>query len=240
MATPTAVIIPTLNEAESITQVVGELAHTPVTRVIVADSGSEDGTCERAEQAGATVVHAGRGYGRACLAGARAASDDDILIFMDGDGADDPVAIAALVAPIEAGDSDFCIGSRVRGRAAAGSLAWHQRWAGISLGAAMGLLYGVRYTDMCALRAIRREVLFELGMVEMTYGWNLEMQMRVARRGLRVREIPVDNRVRLGGESKVAGSWHGSVRAGTRILTTFGRLLISPQAPARSSREARS
>jgi hypothetical protein len=93
----------------------------------------------------------------------------------------------------------------------------------------MGILYGVRYTDLCALRAIRRELLFGLGMREMTYGWNLEMQMRVARAGRRVLELPVDNRARLGGQSKVAGSFSGSLRAGTRIAATFGRLLFAPQ-----------
>jgi hypothetical protein len=92
----------------------------------------------------------------------------------------------------------------------------------------MQLLYGVAYTDMCALRAIRREVLLALGMTEMTYGWNLEMQMRAARSRLRILEVPVNNRTRLGGESKVAGSWRGSFKAGTRILGTFGRLLLAP------------
>lgn len=234
-----AVIIPTLNEAESIARVVSELALSQVARVIVADGGSADGTRERAALAGAAVVNAGGGYGRACLAGAQAASDADILVFMDGDGADDPAAIAALVAPIAADECDFSMGSRVLGQAAAGSLAWHQRWAGRSLGMAMAMLYGVRFTDMCALRAIRRHLLLDLGMREMTYGWNLEMQIRVAQRRLRVLELPVNNRPRLGGESKVAGSWRGSLRAGTRILLTFGRLLLSTRAMPVASREAR-
>jgi glycosyltransferase involved in cell wall biosynthesis len=223
-----AVIIPTLNEAESIGAVVAEIPRGLIERIIVADGGSTDATQERAVRAGAQFLPAGRGYGRACLTGARAAQDAEILVFMDGDGADDPGAIPRLVAPLAAGTHDFVVGSRVRGAAAAGSLGRHQRWAGRGLGMAMRLLYGVAYTDMCALRALRRETLLTLGMTEMTYGWNLEMQMRAARAKLRILEVPVNNRRRLGGESKVAGSLRGSLRAGTRILGTFGRLMFAP------------
>jgi glycosyltransferase involved in cell wall biosynthesis len=220
-----AVIIPTFNEAESIAAVVAEIPRTVVDRVIVADGGSGDGTPERARLAGAEVIAVGRGYGRACLGGARTA-DAEIIVFMDGDGADDPAAIAALVAPLANGDCDFAIASRVRGVRAPGSMAWHQLLAGQIIGLLTGLLYGVRYTDMCALRAIRRDTLMQLGMREMTYGWNLEMQMRVARLGLRVREVPVDYRRRIGGESKVAGSLSGSLNAGTKILSTFARVAM--------------
>ncbi len=241
MAARTALIIPTLNEAESIAAVVAEVPRSVIDRIIVADGGSSDETCARAALAGADIVHAGLGYGRACLAGALAAADAEILVFMDGDGADNPAVIGAMIQPIAADAVDFVIGSRTRGTAAPHRLGWHQRWAGVGLGLAMSVLYGVRYTDMCALRAIRRELLLSLGMQEMTYGWNLEMQMRVARRGKRVLELPVDNRERLGGASKVAGTFSGSVRAGARILATFGRLMISSQtAETPHSREIRS
>ena len=179
-----AVVIPTFNEAESIAAVVAELPRDIVGRIIVADGGSSDGTQERARSAGAEVIAVGRGYGRACLAGAQAADDADIIVFMDGDGADDPAAIAALVAPLRAGTADFVIASRARGEREPGSMAWHQLLAGLVAGRLTKLLYGVRYTDMCAFRAIRRDTLLALGMREMTYGWNLEMQMRVARAGL--------------------------------------------------------
>jgi len=218
-----AVIIPTFNEAESIGAVVAALPGDVIDRVIVVDGGSSDGTHERAQAAGAEVIAVGRGYGLACLAGARAA-DADILVYMDGDGADDPGAITALIAPIESGDCDFVIASRARGKREPGSMAWHQLLAGRVIGALLGLIYGVRYTDMCALRAIRREVLLQLPMREMTYGWNLEMQMRAARAHLRVRELPVDYRRRSGGQSKVAGSLSGSLKAGARILSTFARI----------------
>jgi glycosyltransferase involved in cell wall biosynthesis len=227
-----ALIIPTLNEAESIGAVVASISRDVVGRIIVADGGSTDATQAMAIAAGAEVLAAGRGYGRACLKAAEAATDSEILVFMDGDGADDPTRVAALVAPIIEGTHDFVIGSRARGAAAAGSLGWHQTVAGHTLGAAVGLLYGMRYTDMCAFRAIRRAALLALGMREMTYGWNLEMQMRAARAGLRILELPVDNRARIGGQSKVAGSLRGSLRAGTRILSTFGRVALEPLRPA--------
>jgi hypothetical protein len=145
---------------------------------------------------------------------------------MDGDGADDPRAIARLVQPILAGSRDFVIGSRARGSRAPGSIAWHQLAAGRLAGWAIRLLYGARYTDMCALRAIRRDVLLKLGMREPTYGWNIEMQMRAAARGLRILEIPVDYHCRTGGSSKVAGSLRGSMQAGGRIIATFARVAI--------------
>jgi hypothetical protein len=102
-------------------------------------------------------------------------------------------------------------------------------------------LYGARYTDMCALRAIRRDALLRLGMREMTYGWNLEMQMRVARGHLSVREVPVDYRCRIGGQSKVAGSPSGAIKAGIRILATFARVALERVSlPPRSSGEGNS
>jgi glycosyltransferase involved in cell wall biosynthesis len=221
-----AVIIPTFNEAESIAAVIAEMPHGVVDRVIVADGGSSDGTPQRARDAGAEVIAVGRGYGLACLTGARAAADAEIVVFMDGDGADDPAAIAALIAPIQSRSCDFVIASRTRGTREPGSMAWHQLLAGRVIGFLIGLLYGVRYTDMCALRAVRRDTLLTLGMREMTYGWNLEMQMRAARLGLRVREVPVDYRRRIGGQSKVAGSLRGSLKAGAKILSTFARVAM--------------
>jgi len=222
----TAVIIPAFNEAESIGAVVAELPRAIVDRVIVVDGGSADATLQRARDAGAEVIEVGLGYGRACFTGAQAAMGADILVFMDGDGADDPAGIAALIAPIKNGTSDFVIASRARGEREPGSMAWHQLLAGRFAGALTGFLYGVHYSDMCAFRAIRRDTLLALGMREMTYGWNLEMQMRVARRHLRVREVPVSYRRRLGGQSKVAGSLSGSLKAAINILSAFARIAL--------------
>lgn len=228
-----AVVIPTFDEAASIAAVVAELPRDIVGRIIVADGGSSDDTPLLARGAGAEVVSVGRGYGLACLAGAQAAEDADIVVFMDGDGADDPAAIAALVAPIQAGHCDFVIASRARGARQPGSMAWHQIAAGLVAGWLTKLLYGVRYTDMCAFRAIRRDVLLALGMREMSYGWNLEMQMRAARGGFRILELPVNYRRRLGGESKVARSVRGSIKAALKIISTFARVATEP-APRRA------
>jgi len=226
-------VIPTFNEAESIVAVVAALPRDIVDRVVVVDGGSSDGTPDQARQAGAEIIAVGRGYGLACLKGAEAAGAGDIVVFMDGDGADDPAAIAPLIAPIRSGAYDFVIASRARGKREPGSMAWHQLLAGRIAGALTRLLYGVRYTDMCALRAIRRDTLLRLGMREMTYGWNLEMQMRAARGGLRVLELPVDYRCRRGGQSKVAGTLRGSIKAGLKIISTFVRVAMEPAPDAR-------
>jgi glycosyltransferase involved in cell wall biosynthesis len=228
-ASGVAVVIPTFNEAESIGAVIAELPRDTVARVIVVDGGSTDGTADVARRAGAEIIAIGRGYGRACLAGAQAANDTDIIVFMDGDGADDPRAIAPMVAAIRSGGYHFVIGSRARGRRERGSMAGHQILGGLAAGALLRLLYGVRYTDMCAYRAIRRDTLLALGMRELTYGWNLEMQMRVARSGLPVLELPVAYRRRSGGKSKVAGNVRGSLKAGLRIIATFARVAMEPR-----------
>ncbi len=224
-----AVVIPTLNEADAIGPVVRELPRDVATEIIVADSGSKDATVTLAEAAGARVIAlTQRGYGRACAAGAAAASAAcDIIVFMDGDGADRGDLLARLVAPIQAGTHDFVIASRTRGARDPGSMSIHQVLAGHVAGLGMGALYGIRYTDMCAYRAIRRDTLAKLGMTEMTYGWNIEMQMKAARAKLRILELPMPYRCRMGGESKVAGSLKGTVRAGWRIMTTFARVAVS-------------
>jgi glycosyltransferase involved in cell wall biosynthesis len=224
------VIIPTLNEQDSIAEVVRTILRPPVDRIIVADGPSNDATVRRAADAGAEVIKVGRGYGRACATAVEAAPDAEIIVFMDGDGADDPGRIPDLIAPIRAGTHDFVIGSRVRGEREPGSMAWHQLVAGLIAGALVRALYGVRYTDMCAFRAIRREQLLRLKMREMTYGWNIEMQMRAARAGVRILEIPVPYRRRSAGTSKVAGSLPGTLRAATRILATIARIATETQA----------
>jgi glycosyltransferase involved in cell wall biosynthesis len=225
-----AVVIPTLNEVESIGAVVSELRRCGVVSILVADGGSTDGTREAATRAGARVIDAGKGYGRACLAGAQAAQAT-FIVFMDGDGADDPACLPELLDPVRAGTHDFAIGSRWRGRREPGSMSLHQIAAGLIIGGAIRLLYGVGYTDMCAFRVIRRDRLLALDMREMTYGWNLEMQLRVAKARLRILEVPVPCRRRIGGRSNVSGSFRGTLRAGSHILSTFYRHLVDRRPP---------
>jgi len=210
--------------------VVRALAATKVPdEIIVVDNGSTDRTADRACAAGARVIpEPRRGYGRACAAGVRSLSPEcDIVVFLDGDGSDCPEFVNHLVDPILAGKYDFVIGSRTRGQREPGSMNFQQILSGRSAGAILRFLYGIRYTDMCPFRAIRRDALERLGMREQTYGWNLEMQMRAARVGLRILEVPVDHRRRVGGESKVSGTLRGTFVAGARIIATLLRIAFA-------------
>ena len=223
-----SVIIPALNEAESIGQVVAEMPWALIAECIVVDNGSTDETARVAAEAGARVIRAPRGYGAACLAGSNAAlAESDILVYMDGDGADIIAGLQQLVAPIVAGEADFVIGSRIRGNREPGSMLPSQIFAAHLVGTLLRIFQGVRYTDMCAFRAIRRTSLEQLGMSELTYGWNLEMQIKAAQHGLRIREITVDYRCRIGGVSKVSGDWKASLKAATRILEVLFRVGLS-------------
>jgi glycosyltransferase involved in cell wall biosynthesis len=220
-------IIPVLDEEGAIGPVLAAMPSGWVDQVIVVDGGSRDRTVAEACAAGAKVlVEPERGYGRACAKGAAAAIEDgaEILVFLDGDGGDRPEAIPKLVQPILEDEHDFVIGSRNRA-----SMGAHQALAGRAIGAAIARVYGVRFTDMCAFRAIRADTLSRLGMREMTYGWNIEMQMRAARAGLRILELPVPHGRRLAGKSKVAGTLRGTVKAGFLILATFLRIVREPR-----------
>jgi len=220
-----SIIIPALNEAESIGHVVGEMPWDAIAECIVVDNGSTDGTAEIARAAGARVIQSQRGYGAACLAGSLAAlPESDILVYMDGDGSDVIADLPRLVGPIAAGEADFVIGSRIRGKREAGSMLPSQVFAGHLVGFLLRVFQGVRYTDMGPFRAIRRSSLEAMGMSELTYGWNLEMQIKAAQRGLRIREITVDYRRRIGGVSKVSGDWKSSIKAAVRILEVLFRL----------------
>jgi glycosyltransferase involved in cell wall biosynthesis len=222
-----AAIIPVLDEEGAIGPVVAAIPRDWVDEIIVVDGGSRDRTVAEASAAGAIVlVEKERGYGRACAKGAAAAIDGGakLLVFLDGDGGDRPEVIPCLVRPVIEDKLDFVIGSRTRGTREKGSMGIHQVLAGRIIGAMIGLVYGMRYSDMCAFRAIRADALTSLGMIEMTYGWNLEMQMRAARAGLRILELPVSPGRRIAGKSKVSGTFRGTLKAGLRIVATFARI----------------
>lgn len=222
-----AAVIPALNEAGSIGLTVARIPRALVDQVIVVDGNSTDGTAAAARAQGAEVLLEPRaGYGQACASGAAhaAASGADIIVFMDGDGCDAIEECAVLILPIADDTADFVMASRTRGLREPGSMGIHQVIAGQLIGRLVGLTCGVRYSDMCAFRSIRTRTLERLGMAEMSYGWNLEMQMRVAIRGLRVREVALPYRRRAAGESKVSGNLRNSLRAAARILLTAFRV----------------
>jgi glycosyltransferase involved in cell wall biosynthesis len=221
-----SVVIPCLNEAEPIAGVVAGVLAQGVDEVIVVDNGSSDATAARASAAGARVLgEPRRGYGRACAAGFAAVRHDaDIVCFLDGDGSDVPSFLPDVVGPVARRAADFVMGSRLRGQREPGSMTPQQLAAGHIAGALMRIVYGVRFTDMSPFRAMRVAELRQLGMSEVTYGWNLEMQMRVAAAGLRILEIPVDHRCRRGGVSKVSGNVTAGLSAAWKITTTFLRL----------------
>jgi len=224
MPPPVSVIIPALNEAESIGQVVSGMPWPLIAECIVVDNGSVDATAVIASEAGARVITSPRGYGAACHAGARAADPASaILVFMDGDGSDIIADLPRLVAPIADNEADFVIGSRLRGKREPGSMLGSQIFAGRFVATILRLFRKGHYTDMGPFRAIRKTSLEQLQMVEMTYGWNLEMQIKAAQRGLRILEIPVDYRRRIGGTSKVSGDLGASAKAAVRILGVLFR-----------------
>jgi glycosyltransferase involved in cell wall biosynthesis len=221
-----SVIIPCLDEAAAIGSLVRGLLAVGIDEALVVDGGSSDGTPEVAAAAGARViVEPRRGYGRACAAGVAAARDDaTVLVFIDGDGSDDPASAPSIIGPVMEGQADFCLASRLSAGREAGSMATSQVLAGRLAGFLMRARYGVRYTDMAPFRAIRRDRLEPLGMIETTYGWNLEMQMRAAACGLMIREIPVRCQRRAGGRSKVSGDWRAVAPVALNLASTFLRI----------------
>lgn len=217
-----AVIIPALNEQESVAHVIAGIPRDLVDEIVVVDNGSTDRTAEVSRAAGAQVVREERrGYGYACAAGVTAVGEDcDVLVFMDGDGSDDGAQMQALVEPIERGEADLVLGSRVLGPAARGALLAHQRLGNVLTTALVRLLYGQRVTDLPPFKAVRHSVLIELGMREMTYGWTVEMIVKCARHGYRIVEVPVVARSRIGGRSKVSGTVKGTILAAYYLLGT--------------------
>lgn len=232
-------IIPCLDEEDAVAAVVAAVLAQGVSEVIVVDGGSRDRTVERATEFGARVViEKRRGYGRALQAGIVAAQHDaEILVFLDGDGSDRPEFIPALIAPIVDGRAALVHGSRVHGVREPGSLSLQQVVAGYVAGLLLRLVYGVRFTDMSPFRAIRRDALDGLGMQDLTYGWNLEMLIRVAAAGLPATEIAVGQRRRIGGVSKVSGKLVPGLKAAWTIAVTFIRLSASLRREQRSQKD---
>jgi glycosyltransferase involved in cell wall biosynthesis len=212
-------IIPALNEEEAIGPVLADVNRTLVDWIIVADNGSTDQTARKARDHGALVVYEPRrGYGSACLRALSECPDADLIVFMDGDGSDDPTEVEYLIQELLGSDADLVIGSRVLGNVERGALTPVQRFGNSLACLLVRLMWRVYYTDLGPFRVIRKAALDRLNMSDPDFGWTIEMQVKAAQMGLRVREIPVKRRTRRAGTSKVSASIVGSWRAGKRIL----------------------
>ena len=222
-------IIPAFNEELSIHKVIKEIPADLVTEVIVVNNGSKDGTAQVAANAGATVLHEARsGYGNACLKGIAYSGAQvprpEVIVFIDGDFSDYPGEMMSLVRPILENKADIVIGSRALGNREKGSMTVQQifgNWLATSL---LKLFFSVRFTDLGPFRAVRFASLQHLNMQDKNYGWTMEMQVKGAKKKLRMMEVPVRYRKRIG-VSKVSGTLKGTIMAGYKILYTLFRNL---------------
>jgi glycosyltransferase involved in cell wall biosynthesis len=216
------VVIPAIDEEPAIGRVLAAIPGS-VSEIILVDNGSRDRTADVARAMGATVVHEPRrGYGQACLAGIAAAGDADVLVFLDGDGSDHPEQLDDVLGPVVRGEADLVIGSRALGRRAPGAHPWHAVLGTRLCVSLMNRLVGTQATDLGPFRAISAVALRRLGMSDRDFGWTVQMQLLARRHGLRVLEVPVDYRPRIG-RSKVSGTVVGSLRAGVKILAIIAR-----------------
>ena len=226
-----AVVIPAYNEEKSIGLVVAAIPRPPVSEIIIADNNSTDHTAKVARIAGARAVfEAEPGYGAACLTGIAEARrlGAELIVFLDGDFSDYPEEIPALIAPILDGRYDMVIGSRILGEREPRSLTPQQRLGGLLACLLMRLFFHANYTDLGPFRAITTQALDRLNMQDRNYGWTVEMQIKAARAGLRVIEIPVRYRKRIG-KSKVSGTVKGVILAGWKIMATIFKYAVQPE-----------
>ena len=219
------VIIPAYNEENSVGKVIQDIPGDMVQEVIVVNNNSNDSTELNARRAGATVIYESRpGYGYACLKGieyiGQLPAAPDIVVFLDADYSDHPEEMPQLVMPIIDEGMDLVIGSRALGKRERGSMTPQQVFGNWLATRLLKLFYGVTYTDLGPFRAIRYDKLIQMDMQDTTYGWTVEMQLKAAKLKLKITEVPVRYRQRIG-FSKISGTLKGTVMAGYKIITTI-------------------
>lgn len=224
------VLIPAFNEEESIGRVIGHLPAELTRKIIVANNGSTDNTKKVALESGATVVdQTQKGYGNACLKAMEYINNlpthPDILVFIDGDFSDYPEQLSHVILPITNDDYDMVIGSRVLGKREKGALLPQQRLGNAIACSLIKLFYGYSFTDLGPFRAIRYQKLLQLDMQDRNFGWTVEMQIKAAKQRLKCTEVAVDYRKRIG-QSKVSGTFTGSIKAGYKILWTLFKYIL--------------
>ncbi len=224
------VLIPAFNEEESIGRVIGHLPAELTRKIIVANNGSTDNTKKIALESGATVVdQTQKGYGNACLKAMEYINNlpthPDILVFIDGDFSDYPEQLSHVILPITNDDYDMVIGSRVLGKREKGALLPQQRLGNAIACSLIKLFYGYSFTDLGPFRAIRYQKLLQLDMQDRNFGWTVEMQIKAAKQRLKCTEVAVDYRKRIG-QSKVSGTFKGSIKAGYKILWTLFKYIL--------------
>ena len=226
MVSRISIIIPAYNEESSIGLVLDALPQEKLHEIIVVDNGSTDATARVAQEHGARVVKEPRkGYGSACLKGIDELDTPDIVVFIDGDFSDFPEEIVLLISPIETGEKDFVLGSRMILPKSQSALLPQARYGNRLAVFLIKLFFKHEFTDLGPFRAIRYSSLMSIGMKDIDFGWTVEMQIKAVRNGLRIREVPVNYRKRVG-ISKISGTVLGTFRAGTKIIYTIFKYLL--------------
>ena len=226
MVSRISIIIPAYNEESSIGLVLDALPKEKIHEIIVVDNGSTDATARVAQEHGARVVKEPRkGYGSACLKGIDELDAPDIVVFIDGDFSDFPEEIVLLIRPIETGEKDFVLGSRMILPKSQSALLPQARYGNRLAVFLIKLFFKHEFTDLGPFRAIRYSSLMSIGMKDMDFGWTVEMQIKAVRNGLRIREVPVNYRKRIG-ISKITGTVLGTFRAGIKIIYTIFKYLL--------------
>ena len=221
-----SIIIPAYNEEDSIGLVLKALPRQIIQEIIVVDNGSTDETARVAIDNGARVVKEPRkGYGAACLKGIEGLDAPDIVVFLDGDFSDFPEEIVSLIEPIEKEDKDFVIGSRMILPKSRASLLPQARYGNQLAVFLIKLFFKHTYTDLGPFRAIRYNSLMSIGMQDTNFGWTVEMQIKAIKKGLRIMEVPVNYRERVG-VSKITGTISGTFKAGFKIIYTIFKYLL--------------